>query len=322
MQRALDRVRATPGVSSASTLVSVPFWMTWSEDVFVPGIDSAERQRTYVMNPVGDDYFQTMGTRLLRGRAVGSTDPRDGQKVVVISDAMGKLLWKGKDPMGQCLRIGADTAPCSEVVGIAENMKFGDLGDDESMQMYVPATQSRTTGAIIVRTPGDPRAIAEPLRREVQQLLPGLGYASVRPLTSVLDPVVRQWRLGATMFSIFGALALLLAAVGLYGVIAYDVAQRMREMGVRVALGAQAADIRRLVLWQGIRVTALGVALGVIVAFVTVRYVEKLLFDTPAHDPVAFGASVGAILAVAVLASLIPARRATRVDPVVALRSE
>ena len=124
------------------------------------------------------------------------------------------------------------------------------------------------------------------------------------------------------MFSIFGALALLLAAVGLYGVIAYDVAQRMREMGVRVALGAQAADIRRLVLWQGIRVTALGVALGVIVAFVTVRYVEKLLFDTPAHDPVAFGASVGAILAVAVLASLIPARRATRVDPVVALRSE
>ena len=322
MQRALDRVRAMPGVTSASTLVSVPFWMTWSEDVFVPGIDSAERQRTYVMNPVGDDYFQTMGTRLLRGRAVGSTDPRDGPKVVVISEAMGKLLWKGKDPMGQCLRIGADTAPCSEVVGIAENMKFGDLGDDESMQMYVPATQSRTTGAIIVRTAGDPRAIAEPLRREVQQLLPGLGYASVRPLTSVLDPVVRQWRLGATMFSIFGALALLLAAVGLYGVIAYDVAQRMREMGVRVALGAQAADIRRLVLWQGIRVTALGVALGVIVAFVTVRYVEKLLFDTPAHDPVAFGASVGTILAVAVVASLIPARRATRVDPVVALRTE
>ena len=235
---------------------------------------------------------------------------------------MGKLLWKGKDPIGQCLRIGADTAPCREVVGIAENMKFGDLGDDESMQMYVPATQSRTAGAIIVRTPGDPRAIAEPLRREVQQLLPGLGYASVKPLTSVLDPVVRQWRLGATMFSIFGALALLLAAVGLYGVIAYDVAQRVREMGVRVALGAQAADIRRLVLWQGIRVAALGVTLGVIVAFVTVRYVEKLLFDTPAHDPLAFGAAVGTIFLVAVFASLIPARRATRVDPVVALRTE
>ena len=322
MQRALDRVRAMPGVSSVSTLVSVPFWMTWSEDVFVPGMDSSERQRTYVMNPVGDDYFQTMGTRLLRGRAVGSSDPRDGPKVAVISEAMGKLLWKGKDPIGQCLRIGADTAPCSEVVGIAENMKFGDLGDDESMQMYVPATQSRTTGGIIVRTPGDPRAIAQPLRREVQQLLPGMGYASVKPLTSVLDPVVRQWRLGATMFTIFGTLAMLLAAVGLYGVIAYDVAQRMREMGVRVALGAQAGDIRRLVLWQGIRVTALGVTVGAIVAFVTVRYVEKLLFDTRAHDPVAFGTAVGTILLVAVVASLIPARRATRVDPVVALRTE
>ena len=124
-------------------------------------------------------------------------------------------------------------------------------------------------------------------------MLPGYGYASVEPLTAVLDPVVRQWRLGATMFTIFGALALVLAAVGLYGVIAYDVAQRMREMGLRVALGAQAADIRRLVVWQGLRVTALGVTLGVIVAFVTVRYVEKLLFDTPAHDPLAFGAAVG-----------------------------
>ena len=141
-------------------------------------------------------------------------------------------------------------------------------------------------------------------------------------MSSVLDPVVRQWRLGATMFTIFGSLALLLAAVGLYGVIAYDVAQRMREMGVRVALGAQSADIRRLVLWQGIRVTVVGVTLGGIVAFVAVRYVEKLLFDTPAHDPLAFGAAIGTILVVAVFASLIPARRATRVDPVVALRTE
>ena len=303
-------------------MVSVPFWMTWSDDVFVPGMDSSDHQRTYVLNPVGDDYFATMGTRLLRGRAVSSKDLPNAPKVAVISEAMGRLLWKGKDPLGQCVRIGADTAPCREIVGIAENIKFDDLGDDESMQVYLPATQGDMPGGLIARAAGDPRTLAEPLRREIQRMLPGYGYASVKSLTAVLDPVVRQWRLGATMFTIFGALALLLAAVGLYGVIAYDVAQRMREMGVRVALGAQAADIRWLVLWQGIRVTALGVALGVIVAFVTVRYVEKLLFDTPAHDPVAFGAAVGAILVVAVLASLIPARRATRVDPVVALRTE
>jgi predicted permease len=322
VDRAVERVRAMPGVASASTMVSVPFWVTWSEDIFVPGMDSSDRQRTYVINPVGDDFFATIGTRLLRGRAVSSKDPADGAKVAVISEDMGKLLWKGKDPIGQCFRMGSDTAPCREIVGIAEDVKFSDLGDDESMQIYLPATQSRAVGGIIVRAARDPRALAEPLRREVQQMLPGYGYASVKPLTTVLDPVVRQWRLGATMFTIFGSLALLLAAVGLYGVIAYDVAQRMREMGVRVALGAQAADIRRLVLWQGVRVTVAGVALGVIVAFVAVRYVAKLLFGTPAHDPLAFGVAIGTILVVAVLASLIPAGRATRVDPVVALRAE
>jgi putative ABC transport system permease protein len=321
-QRVVDRLRATPGVKSASTLFSVPFWSTWSDDVFVPGMDSSDHLRTFVVNPVGDDYFATMGTRLLRGRAVTSSDLESGPRVAVVSESMGKLLWKGRDPIGQCFRLGADTSPCREVVGIAEDLLFGDLENDDGLQLYLPASQESSTGRIIVRATGDPRVLAEPLRREVQQMLPGMGYVQVRPLSFVLDPVVRQWRLGATMFTIFGFLALALAAVGLYGVIAYDVAQRMREMGVRVALGAQSADIRRLVLWQGMRVTAVGVTLGVLVAFVTVRYVEKLLFHTPARDPIAFGTAVITILLVAVLATLIPARRATKVDPVVALRTE
>ena len=142
------------------------------------------------------------------------------------------------------------------------------------------------------------------------------------PLGQVLDSVTRQWRLGATMFTVFGFIALVLAAVGLYGVIAYDIAQRMREMGVRVALGAQASDIRRLVLWQGMRVAAIGTALGVVAAFVTAKYVADLLFHTSAYDPIAFVGAAATILVVSVLATLIPARRATRVDPVVALRSE
>jgi predicted permease len=320
--RALERTRATPGVASASTLFSVPFWRTWSDDVFVPGMDSSDHQRTFVVNPVGDDYFATMGTRLLRGRAVSSSDQHNGPRVAVISESMGKLLWKGKNPIGQCFRLGADTAPCREVVGIAEDMMFGEIKGGDNLQLYLPASQDETVGSIVVRTTGDPRAMVVPLHREIQEMLPGMGYAQVRPLATVLDPVLRQWRLGATMFTIFGVLALVLAAVGLYGVIAYDVAQRMREMGVRVALGAQAADIRRLVLWQGIRVTAAGVALGLGIAFVTVRYVENLLFATPARDPLAFAGATGAILLVAVLATLIPARRATRVDPVVALRAD
>jgi putative ABC transport system permease protein len=321
-QRVVERLRSTPGVQSASTLFSVPFWSTWSDDVFVPGMDSSDHNRTFVVNAVGDDYFPTMGTRLLRGRAVGSRDLATGPKVAVVSESMGKLLWKGRDPIGQCFRLGADTAPCREVVGIAEDLVFGDLEHDDHLQLYVPASQERTGGRIVARPSGDARLLAEPLRREIQRMLPGMGYVQVRPLTFVLDTVMRQWRLGATMFTIFGSLAVLLAAVGLYGVIAYDVAQRTREMGVRVALGAQSADIRRLVLWQGIRVTAVGVTLGVVAAFLTVRYVEKLLFDTPARDPIAFGGAVATILLVAVLATLIPARRATKVDPVVALRTE
>jgi len=322
LQRAVERARATPGVVSVSTLMSVPFWSTWSDNVFVPGMDSADHQRTFVVNPVGDDFFPTMGTRLLRGRAVSSSDQENGPKVAVVSQSMGKLLWKGKDPIGQCFRLGADTAPCREVVGVAEDMTFGDIKDDDGLQLYIPASQEKNTGTMVVRTTGDPRAMVVPLHREIQRLLPGMGYAQVRPLAFVLDSVLRQWRLGATMFTIFGVLALVLAAVGLYGVIAYDVAQRMREMGVRVALGAQASDIRRLVLWQGMRVTSVGVALGVVIAFVTVKYVEKLLFATPARDPLAFGAAALAIVLVSVFATLIPARRATRVDPIVALRAE
>jgi len=202
-------------------------------------------------------------------------------------------------------------------------MAFGDLKDDQSLQLYVPIAQLGPAPArFLVRTSGDERAAAEPIRREVQRLLPGTGYANIRTLASVLDPITRQWRLGATMFTIFGFVALALAAVGLYGVIAYDIAQRTREMGVRVALGAQSADIRRLVLGQGMRVATLGAALGLIAAFIASRYVESLLFETPARDPVAFGTAAATILVVALIAALVPARRASRVDPVVALRSE
>ena len=323
LERVVDRARALPGVRSVSTLFSVPFWSTWREAIFVAGMDSAARQRVYVVNPVGDDYFATMGTRLLRGRPVSSRDPAAGPLVVVVSESMGKVLWNGRDPIGQCLRMGADTSPCREVVGVAQDIVFSNFargGGD--LQLYIPSSQSRVPGRIVVRTIGNPRLVEEPLRRALQPLLPDLSYASVRSFASILDGVTRQWRLGATMFSIFGVLALVLAAVGLYGVVAYDVAQRVREMGVRIALGARGADLMRLVLWQGLRVSMAGAALGAAAAFVAARYVEKLLFDTPARDPFTFGAAVALILGVAVVASLIPARRATRVDPVVALRTE
>jgi predicted permease len=328
-ERVVQRAKAMPGVLNASTMFSIPFWRSWTDDVFVPGMDSSDHQKTFIVNPVGDEFFPTMGTRILRGRAVSSRDLPNGPKVAVVSEAMGKLLWKGRDPIGQCFRLSADTAPCLEVVGIAENQVFGDLEDDDGLQLYLAVKQAlamgppgRGLGGVVVRTAGDPRRMMEPLHRDVQQLMPGMGYAQVRPLATGLTSAVRQWTLGATMFTVFGALALVLAAVGLYGVIAYDVAQRTRELGLRVALGAQSARISRLVLWQGLRVTMAGVAVGLVIAFVAVRYVEKLLFNTAARDPLAFGVATVTILVVAVIATWVPARRATRVDPVVALRSD
>src|SRR5687768_4741769 len=178
--RVVTQMRAMPGIVSVSTLFSIPFRSTWSDDVFVPGMDSAAHQHTFVVNPVGDDYFTTIGTRILRGRAVGATtDAEKGPLVVVVSESLGKLLWKGQDPIGRCLRLSADTAPCREVVGVAEDMTFGDIKDDDSMQLYLPASQERTGGSIIARAAGDPRTQAEPLRREIQKLLPGMGYATV-----------------------------------------------------------------------------------------------------------------------------------------------
>jgi ABC-type antimicrobial peptide transport system permease subunit len=168
----------------------------------------------------------------------------------------------------------------------------------------------------------DPGELVEPLRRAMQTVMPGVPYANVRPMRASLDEEMRPWRLGATMFAVFGLIALVLSSLGLYSVVAYTVAQRMHEMGVRVALGAQVGDIRRLVLTQGLRVAAVGVAGGTIIALTTGRFVAPMLFQTSPRDPVVFGVVIALLLAVATLASLVPARRAVRADPLVALRSE
>jgi len=160
------------------------------------------------------------------------------------------------------------------------------------------------------------------VRRALQKIMPGTSYVTVRPMTEIFDPTIRSWKLGATMFVAFGALALILAAIGLYSVIAYNVVQRTHEMGVRVAFGAQMRDVVQLILGEGLRVTLIGLAVGGAVALYAGRWVAPLLFNVKPSDPLVFGAVVGVLLAAAVLASLVPALRAARVDPNVALRSE
>lgn len=323
--RLLEAAKNTAGVASASRAVTVPFWMTWNEDIHVAGIDSTSRLGMFTIQEATPEYFTTMGTRLLRGRPIEATDTKNTPKVMVVSEAMANALWPGRDALGQCVKVGErpDTLPCTTVVGIAENMRSQDLQEDKMFHYYRPIAQGRLgSGGLFVRTHSHAASQAESIRRSLQRLMPGASYVTVRPMTEIFDPTIRSWKLGATMFTAFGALALVLAAIGLYSVIAYNVVQRTHEMGVRVAFGAQVGDVVRLILNEGLRLTVVGLVIGGAIALYGGKWIAPLLFNVKAWDPLVFAFVVAVLLGVAAVASLIPALRAARVDPNVALRSE
>ena len=318
--------RTIPGVVHASRAVTVPFYMTWNENIFVPGLDTAviNRMGSFRLQGATPTYLQTVGTRLLRGRFFNEADTEKSPRVVVVSETMASKLWPGQDAIGKCFRVGADTNPCAEVVGITEDIRASDsFNDDEKLFYYRPIAQaSSTMGGLFVRVTGKAERHTETVRRELQKVMPGASYVTTRPMAQIFGPTIQSWRLGATMFGTYGALALLLAAIGIYSVIAYNVSQRTHELGVRVAFGAQVRDVVRLVLGEGLRLTIAGVVIGGAVALYAGRWVKPLLFNVQPTDPIVFGAVIAVLLLAATLASLIPAIRAARVDPNVALRSD
>jgi predicted permease len=295
--------------------------MSWSNDLFRQNRDSIHGE--YLYNTVSPSYFATMGTRILRGRNFTDADRHGAPNVTIVSQAMAHKLWLTTDALGQCLRIGADTTPCSTVVGVAENIVDRNLADPAGQQYYTPVAQYDGSGSgLFVRTHGDATDMVRTVRRQLQRAMPGVSYVAVTPLRKILDGEVRSWDLGATMFALFGALALLLAAVGLYSVIAYNVTQRSHELGVRIALGASARDVLRLVVGSGVRVAAAGILIGAVIALVAGRFIAPLLYRVSPKDPLIYAAAGLTLLAVAVLASLSPALRATHVDPNIALRAD
>jgi putative ABC transport system permease protein len=330
--RLLEVAKTTPGVETASLRNAVPFWSTRSRGLAVDGIDTVAKLGGFNFNAVSPEYFRTLGTRIIRGRGLGAEDTQNAPKAVVVSEAMGKVLWPAKDPIGQCLKVGtgggrdpvdARNTPCTYVVGIAENIKEQSLAGDESFYYYLPATQFNVPhGGLFVRTRGDAKAHQEALRRRLQRVMPGISYVMITPFGDIVGSQRRSWQLGATMFLAFGVLALILAAVGLYSVIAYNVTQRTHEIGVRVALGAQARDVAGLVVGDGLRVTIIGVAIGGGLALWAGRWVKALLFDVSPYDPAVFALVAATLVVAGVAASWLPARRATRVDPNVVLRAD
>jgi putative ABC transport system permease protein len=322
-ERLLQAATALPGVENASRQTAVPFWSNSSTSLFVEGIDTVSRLGQFDYAAVSVGHFRTMGTRLLRGRGIEAQDVAASPRVMVVSDAMGKVLWPGRDPIGQCVRMRADTMPCTFVVGIAENIKEQRLLSDSGYFYYVPIAQVRPEGGgLFVRARRDAEDIGEPLRRALQREMPGAAYVTVTPFRQIVSSETRSWQLGATMFVAFGLLALVLAAVGLYSVIAYNVTQRTHEMGVRIALGARAADVARLVVGEAVRVGGIGITIGVALALWAAKWVEPLLYDVSPTEPGIYVTVAVVLLCVAVVASWVPARRATRVDPSVALGAD
>ena len=324
--RALERVRGIPGVEAASLTIGTPFQTSFSVQTKAEGWDSLPQLpgRGPYVSAVSSDYFRTVGTRLLRGRVFTPADGPSRERVAIVNETMARTLWPGRDAIGRCIVI--DAQPCSRIVGVVEDARrFQVTHEDAAMQYYIPLGQENGIGGtmLLIRPTGSTAAMAETVRRAVQGLEPGIGYLAIHTLQEAgVDPQIRPWRLGATMFAVFGGLALLVAAIGLYSLIAYLVAQRTHELGVRMALGARAADIARMVMGRGVGAAATGVAIGVVLAVALGRLVQPLLFRISPRDPAVLFVVAATLLACAVLASLVPTWRAMRVDPVTALRAE
>jgi putative ABC transport system permease protein len=326
--RLLAESRAIPGVASASLIESVPFYSGESRGLWVVGIDSVRKLGRFQLQAGSPDYFATTGTRILRGRGYTADDRAGRPLVAIVSEAMAKALWKDENALGKCFHIGSDTMPCTTVIGIAENTKARNITGDGEFMYYLPMAQYLVTLgqpsmlALFVRVGGRPEDFVEPTRSRLQRLMPGPAFVTTQPFHQIVDPTMRSWTSGARMFLAFGAMALVLAAIGLYAVISFAVAQRTQELGVRVALGARGVDLLRLVVGEGVRVTVGGVAIGIVFALVASKGIGELLFGVSSRDPLVFSIVALTLIAVGVLASAIPASRASRVDPNVALRAE
>ena len=322
----LDRVRQVPGVEHASVAVGLPFGNRFSMRVTVPGIEELPRVNGTGpgISAVADDYFATVGTPILEGRAFTAADRPGSAPVAIVNAIMAEAVWPGRSPIGDCVTVGTEPdAPCRTIVGVAGNTHRSRVRETPFMHVYMPHGQEvGFGGAVLLVRAVDPLPLAEPVRRMLTDVDPSVTFVSAEMLQAWVDPQFQSWRLGSAVFVASGLLALVVAAVGLYSVLAYLVAERRHEIGVRLALGARPAQVAGHVVGRSLGLAAAGVAIGLLVAAAAAPRLAPLLFDVPARDPVVFGVVAAILVAVAAVAALGPAARANRVDPVEALRAE
>jgi putative ABC transport system permease protein len=290
--------------------------------VFLEGQDVTDTRagRLVQINNISDGYFESMGLSVLRGRDFNDRDTRETPQVVIVNETMAKRFWPDQDPLGKRFRFFGQQQ-LTEVVGIARDSKYNFIGEAAQPFIYQPLRQApQPTVTLHIRS-GNPEAVLSSVRSVVQQMEPNMPLVGVFTMASIFDQALWAPRMGALLLAIFGGLALLLASIGVYGVMAYAVSQRTRELGIRLALGATTHEVRSMVFRQGLSLTILGVVVGMAGAVGVTRLVANLLFNMSPIDPVTFTIIPIVLLAVASLAIYLPARRASRVDPVVALRS-
>lgn len=325
--RALDRIRRLPGVEAVSLAAMVPLDTSYALGLSVPGRSGLPRLPTggpYI-NAVSEDFFQTVGTTVGKGRTFTESDHKGSTRVVIVNETMARLLWPGENPLGRCVRIGGPEAPCSLVIGTVEDARRSGLREGRTMQLYVPLPQAPAglgPQALLARLAEDRAPLREAIRREVQALDPELPFVEVRSLAELLDPEVRPWRLGRTVFTLLGSLALLLSVVGVGATTLYALIRRTYELAVRFAMGARPRQILWLVLRQGLGSALLGAALGLAAVLLARRAIEPLLFQVSPADPGILAGAVLVLIAAAAVASCIPGWRVLRIDPATVLRAD
>ena len=322
-RRALERLATVPGVQSATVSTAVPLFAGgFSRTTFRDDQDITDPRngRLTQINEVGERYFETMRIPIVQGRGFTPEDRQGSTPVIIINEAMARQFFPNEEPIGRHLHLFG-RPPGRQIVGIAKTIKYNGVGEPDTNHMYVPLDQNYSSQVIVqVRAAGDASALLGTVRRELQQLEPTMPLLAVNTYDTVLRTSLWVPRFGASLLTVFGVLALLLAAVGLYGVMSYNVTQRTREIGIRMAIGAEQRNVRNMVVRQGVLLALLGVALGGAAAAASSRLVSSLLYGVDGWDPVTFTLIPAVLLGVALLATGVPAWKASRVNPVEALR--
>jgi putative ABC transport system permease protein len=325
----LSRISALPGVHSAAAVQVLPLGADFDTveariegQVYAPGTEPSPER--YVVTP---DYLKVMQIGLVRGRPLSEMDDANAPLVVMVSETAAERWWPHQDAVGKRVRVSGNSAEQSElwrtVVGVVKDVKQSGMDAPRTMQVYIPHAQYMNGSMVlVVRTGSDPLSYVTEVRRQVSAMDKDLAVSDIASMQQVLSGSMANRRFSAVLLGTFAGLGLLLASVGVYGILSYSVAQRIPEIGVRMALGAQKEDVLKLVVGQGMRLAGLGVALGMVAAIALTRLMSTLLFGVSAYDPITFGTVALLLVAVAVLASYVPARRAAKVDPMVALRYE